>query len=317
MTRSARPISAKAESETSTRHEHQRHLWALVLVVGSAVIFSTGGLFVRSMHVDDAWTTVFWRSVSAAASIAVFLALRERGAAWRNVRAMGLPGVGVGVAFSVSSIGMVVALTMTSVAATLVILALTPLAAAVIGRVFLADMVHRPTWIAITLTVVGVTYMVSGPGADASAGGVAVALMIPLSFGAGAVVLRRHPEVGMVPAMLLACVISAVVALPLSDPLSVDRHDLIVLLLFGAAQLGVGLAMFAIGGARLPATEATLLAMLEPVLGPIWVWVFKDEYPGVPALIGGSLVFVTLTAHAWLASSWTAAPGEAQLEAAH
>lgn len=47
--------------------------------------------------------------------------------------------------------------------------------------------------------------------------------------------------------------------------------------------------------------------MLEPIMGPIWVWVFLGEYPGVPALIGGCTVFVALAAHTVYASSRTAA----------
>ena len=78
----------------------------------------------------------------------------------------------------------------------------------------------------------------------------------------------------------------------------------------GFAQLGVGLAIFSVGAARAPATDVALLSMLEPIMGPIWVWIFVDEYPGVPALIGGSVVFVALAAHTVYAAqrTETAAP---------
>ena len=45
------------------------------------------------------------------------------------------------------------------------------------------------------------------------------------------------------------------------------------------------------------------MSMLEPIMGPIWVWIFVGEYPGVPALIGGSIVFVALAAHTVYAAS--------------
>ena len=81
------------------------------------------------------------------------------------------------------------------------------------------------------------------------------------------------------------------------------RHDLLLLLTFGFAQLGIGLAIFSVGAARAPATDVALMSMLEPIMGPIWVWIFMDEYPGVPALIGGSIVFVALAAHTIYAAS--------------
>ncbi|MEY2444586.1 MAG: hypothetical protein QOE00_1166, partial [Ilumatobacteraceae bacterium] len=48
------------------------------------------------------------------------------------------------------------------------------------------------------------------------------------------------------------------------------------------------------------------LSMLEPIMGPIWVWIFVNEYPGIPALIGGSVVFVALAVHTVYAAARTA-----------
>ena len=275
----------------------RRHTWSTLCVLASALLFSTGGLFVRNVHGADAWTMAFWRSVSACVSIAAFLAWRDRSAALTAFRTMGRAGVAVASCFAVASVGMVAALARASVAVVLVILALTPLVTALLARMVLGELVHRHTWIATAATVLGVAYMVSGPGANATAAGVAIALLIPAAFGMGTVVIRRHSEVQMVPAMLLACVIGAAASLPFADPAAVDLHDLTVLCLFGGGQLGVGLALFAIGARGTSATEAALLAMLEPVLGPIWVWVFVDEFPGFAGLVGGGIVFVTLAVH--------------------
>lgn len=283
--------------------DRRRHAWSVLFVLASALLFSTGGLFVRNLHDPDAWTSVFWRSASACVSIAAFLAWRDRGGALTAFRTMGPAGLIVASSFAVSSVGMVAALSRTSVSVVLVFLALTPLVTALLARVMLGEIVHRHTWVATAVTVLGVAYMVSGPGATATLPGVAISLSIPVAFAIGTVVIRRHHEVQMVPAMLLACVIGAVVSLPFAAPTGVDRHDLILLCLFGAGQLGVGLALFAIGAAGTRATEATLLAMLEPVLGPIWVWAFADEYPGVAGLVGGAIVFVTLAVHTVVAAS--------------
>jgi len=270
---------------------------SLVLLVAASLIFSTGGMFVRSVHTDNAWTIVFWRSLSACVSIVVFMLISDRRGAVASLRARGVPGRLGGASFCVSSISMVAALSHTSVAVTLVILALTPLAAALLARVFIGETVHGYTWAAVAATVAGVAYMVSGPGANVNAVGVMIALLIPVTFGVGIIVIRKHPGIGMVPAMLLACAMSTAIALPLGKPFEVDRHDLLLLCLFGFGQLGFGLAIFAVGAKGAPATEAALLSMLEPVLGPIWVWIFKDEYPGVAGLIGGGIVFVALAVH--------------------
>jgi drug/metabolite transporter (DMT)-like permease len=280
--------------------------WSVLLLVVSSLIFSTGALFVRGLDHPQAWTTVFWRSVAACGSLALLIVWRERSNSVRAVMTMGKPGVAVAAAFSASSIAMVVALTRTSVAVVLVIFALSPLAAAVMAWVLIGERVRGYTWLAIAVTVGGVAYMVSGSGAAASVSGVVIALVIPVAFGFGTVMIRRHAEIAMAPAMLLAAVIGAVVAAPFAHPLSVTRHDFVLLIAFGFAQLGVGLAIFSVGAAGAPATEVALLAMLEPITGPIWVWIFMDEYPGVAALIGGAVVFAALAVHTVYASSRTA-----------
>lgn len=276
---------------------------SVVLLVVSALIFSTGGLFIRGLDHPRAWTTVFWRSISACGSLLLLIVWRERANTLRAITTMGRPGWTVACAFSVSSIAMVVALTKTSVAVVLVIFALSPLAAAVLAWILIGERVRGYTWVAIAITVAGVGFMVSGPGTGGSTTGALIALVIPLAFGFGTVMIRRHAHIAMAPAMLLSALISAVIAAPFAHPFDVSRHDLLLLLAFGFAQLGVGLAIFSIGAARAPATDVALLSMLEPIMGPVWVWIFVDEYPGVASLIGGAIVFAALAAHTVYASS--------------
>lgn len=281
---------------------------AILLLACSALIFSTGGLFIRKLDHPQAWQTVFWRSLSACVSLALLIIWRERTNPLRAVVRIGRPGWAVAAAFCASSIGMVVALTKTSVAIVLVIFALSPLAAAVMAWILIGERVRTYTWIAIGVTVAGVAFMVSGPGAGGSTSGALIALVIPLAFGYGTVMIRRHSEIAMAAAMLLSAAISAAISLPFAHPFDITRHDLLLLLTFGFAQLGIGLAVFSIGAARAPATDVALLSMLEPIMGPIWVWIFVSEYPGVPALIGGSAVFVALIAHTVYAASRAGAP---------
>jgi drug/metabolite transporter (DMT)-like permease len=280
---------------------------AVLLLASSALIFSTGGLFIRELDHPHAWQTVFWRSMSACVSLGLLIVWRERTNPIRAVVNIGRPGWAVGAAFCLSSIGMVVALTKTSVAVVLVIFALSPLAAAVMAWILIGERVRNYTWVAIGITVAGVAFMVSGPGAGGSTSGALIALVIPLAFGYGTVMIRRHSEIAMAPAMLLSAALSSVISVPFAHPFDITLHDLLLLLTFGFAQLGIGLALFSIGAARAPATDVALLSMLEPIVGPIWVWIFVSEYPGVPALIGGSAVFVALAAHTVYAASRTGA----------
>ena len=267
----------------------------LLLIALAAVLWSTGGLIVRSLDAADAWTTVFWRSVTAAGFLFLFLIGRDGlSAPFRFVR-MGWPGVIVGVCYAVASTALIIALNLTSVADVLVIMSSAPFLAAVLGRIVLGERVRLWSWLAILVCMAGIAIMVSDSYGRGSLAGDLVALVIAFMQAIAVVTIRRHHNVQMTPAMGLATILAAAAVFPLARPMSVTVHDMILLTVFGAGQLGLGLALFSYGAALVPAAQASLLNVLEPVLGPLWVWLVLAERPSDAALLGGAIVLAALT----------------------
>jgi len=75
-----------------------------------------------------------------------------------------------------------------------------------------------------------------------------------------------------------------------------------VLILLGGVQMSFGLTCFILALRYLPAAEVTLIALLEPILGPIWVWLLIGEQPAASTIIGGTIVLGALVAHVTLAA---------------
>jgi drug/metabolite transporter (DMT)-like permease len=96
---------------------------------------------------------------------------------------------------------------------------------------------------------------------------------------------------------MLAGLISIVVALPFAAPFEASVRDLAVLAVMGSVQLGTGCLLMVAASRHLSATELGLLALLEPILGPIWVWALLGEHPGQLALVGGATVLVAVIAN--------------------
>ena len=101
----------------------------------------------------------------------------------------------------------------------------------------------------------------------------------------------------MTPATCLGTIIAALFALSQAGTLWVSAPDMGFLFVFGAVNLGLGLACFASGARLIPAALAALLGTLEPVLGPIWVWLVHNEIPSGRTILGGTVVFVALIVH--------------------
>jgi drug/metabolite transporter (DMT)-like permease len=101
----------------------------------------------------------------------------------------------------------------------------------------------------------------------------------------------------MSPAVCFGVTIAACVAGSLASSYAVSATDFAWLIAFGAINLGLGLAMFVTGARLLPAALAALVGTLEPVLGPIWVWLVHHEIPSTRTLVGGGVVFAALVIH--------------------
>ena len=111
-----------------------------------------------------------------------------------------------------------------------------------------------------------------------------------LSFAVSIIITRSHRHISMAPATCLAQVLILVFALPFAHPGSVDGRELVLLILLGAGQIGLGLALLSIGARLIPAAEIATITLLEVVLGPLWVWMAVSERPSTATLIGGAIV---------------------------
>ena len=273
----------------------------ILLVAGAALAWSFGGAIARSIAATDSWTLVFWRATFAALTILAFMLAREgaRGMA-ASFRAMGLAGVAVALCFGTAMTSFVVALAYTSVANILLMQAAVPLIAALLGRLFFGETIPVATGVAIAAVIAGMAVMVS----DSFAGGISpigdgLAMLISTVFAVATVLTRRNADVRMMPAVCLGAGIAAVFSATLAGSFLVSPADFAWLFAFGALTLGLGLAMFVTGARLVPAPLAGLVGMLEPVLGPVWVWLAHGEATSARTMLGGAIIFAALAAHLW------------------
>jgi drug/metabolite transporter (DMT)-like permease len=96
---------------------------------------------------------------------------------------------------------------------------------------------------------------------------------------------------------MIAGLISLVIAFALSPPFAASTRDVAILALMGSVQLGTGCLLATAASRYLSATELGLLTLLEPILGPVWVWVLMSENPGPTTLAGGAIVLSAVLAN--------------------
>jgi drug/metabolite transporter (DMT)-like permease len=68
----------------------------------------------------------------------------------------------------------------------------------------------------------------------------------------------------------------------------------------GVFQIALAYVMVTRALTSIPALEASLILLIEPVLNPVWAWVFQGERPGAWALVGGGVILGATTVRAVL-----------------
>ncbi|MFP5488187.1 MAG: DMT family transporter [Acidimicrobiia bacterium] len=269
------------------------------LVAASGVVFSITAIVLRAVDEASDWQVLAYRGASTAAAMVLLVWLRRRGrpvrlrdTTWRTVLA--------GVVLATTSMLYVLALSRTSAATTLFLLAAAPIYAAMIGWLVLGERVPRTTRIAIGITAVGIVVMV-GTGLDAGSGvGVLLAAIIPVTIGLYNVIMRADggadPVVPALVAGVALALVTGTIALAV-DGLAVSFRDGFLACLTGGVALGIGLPLFNLGHKSVAAAKVSLLLMTEVVLAPLWVWIWPGETPALGTLIGGAIVLATV---AWL-----------------
>jgi drug/metabolite transporter (DMT)-like permease len=263
-----------------------------LFVVLAAIAWSTAGVVQRELSVDTA-TQLAGRAVFAGLALALFVAILSRGPLVAAFRAIGVAGLGVAATTAIASGMFIVALNHATVANVLFMQAASPVAAALLAWFAFGESITRRTAIAMTIALAGVALMVGGPGSGGVLG-VTASLVMMLAFAVSIVIVRHRRDVSMLPAICLSQILVVAVAAPFSHAGSGTGRDLLLLVLLGVGQMGLGLAFVTMGARLLPASEVALITLLEVVLGPLWVWISISEEPAATAIAGGCVVILAV-----------------------
>jgi drug/metabolite transporter (DMT)-like permease len=279
---------------------------AVALMIAAPVLWSSAGVVTRHIERALPFEQVFWRSLFAFVFVFAVL-LFQKAHPWKAVRNAGVPGLVSGLMWALMFTAFLFALSMTTTANTLVVMAVSPLLTAVFAWFFLQDPLPARTWVAAGAAAVGIAWMFSAQ-LSAHYAGMAVAFIIPVAAAINVVVLRASAaRLDLVPAVMLGGALSCLIALPFALPFSAAPRDLVLLAFLGFFQLGLPCMFLVLASRALLAPEIALLGLLEVVLGPLWAWLGAGEVAATSTVLGGMVVLAALAANE-LAAMRGAAP---------
>ena len=266
-----------------------------LIITGLGVLLVVpDSLFVRLIDAG-ALTIAFWRMFLSGGLLGLVLLVWKGTKPFRAVWDTGVHGLIYVFGIGASGLLFILAVSLTSVANVVFIIASLPVFAAIFSRIFLLEAISKRMLLTMGAVMVGLAVIAYGSSEteNASLLGDCLALGVSALFAAALTAARRVKHVSMVPGVAMGYLLAAVVILPFAAPLSVPLEYVPLVLTHGAFIFGSSI-LLAIGPRFITSAEVGLLVLLESALAPLLAWAIVDENPGSYALIGGTIVIAAL-----------------------
>ena len=262
-------------------------------VLLAVLIWSTGGLFIKLTTID-AFQVTFFRSLLA--GMTVLILTRKRGL---RIDAFGV----LNSVFYAALLFLFVWATKKTTAANAIFLQYTaPIYILALGPFIISERFHFRDLLTVGACIGGMSLFFVGQLDIADYQGNVAALFSGVFLGLY-IMLLRHPKAKKTnPAIaviygnfLLAvlCIPSGISALSVITP-----SDLLYVSFLGIVQIGFSYILFIKGvtlGTR--PLDASIIGFFEPILNPVWVFIFYHERPSDWALLGGGIIVATVLIH--------------------
>ncbi len=266
--------------------QRSSRMTGIALVVISAIVFSTAGLFTRAVQAG-AWDIIFWRGILAALFTTGYVLWR--GTLRVEFLEMGWSGVAAGLTGAAATAAFIPAFKLTTIANVSLIYAACPLIAALMAWAWIGERLTVRVLAGCGLALAGVAVIVGGSLGGVHLTGDLLATGMTVGIAVMLVIYRRYPQT---PAAGPA-VLSSLVLLPFGVAFGAPFRQLLpeigIMAAFGLI-FAVASVTLGEGARRVPAGETGLLSSLEVCFAPLLAWFLLAEVPPVLTVAGGLLV---------------------------
>lgn len=262
------------------------HARSIVFLVGTAVLWSFGGLLIKMVS----WNPIAIAGMRSAVAALLHLAIiRKPQFDWSRAQ------IGGALSYAATSILFVCATQMTTSANAILLQYTAPVYVMVLGMWFLKEKPARVDWIAVGVILGGMLLFFLDDLAPGNLLGNIIAIICGISFASTVLFMRFQKAGSPLESVLLGNILTAVIGLPFMFQSSPDAKSWLGIILLGIFQLGLSYVLYASAIKHVTAIEGILIPVLEPILNPVWVALFLGEVPGMWAIIGGSVVVTAVT----------------------
>ena len=186
----------------------------------------------------------------------------------------------------------------TTAANAIVLHYLAPVLTVFIGAALLKERTRVEHFVALPLVMAGMVFIFLDKLSGGELLGNVLAVMSAVAFSFYFVFMRMQKDGSPLESILLSHWLTAGICIIISFFLPVPHitsKSLVAIAVLGIVQIGLSAILFSIAIIRVSAVQANLIAVIEPVFNPVWVFFAIGETPGTNALIGGGIIILVVT----------------------
>lgn len=265
--------------------ETNERLTAIIYLALSAVMWSLGGLLIKSVNSNP----LAIAGVRSAISAAIILITTGRPKfSWS------VSQVGASLAYTGMMLLFVAATKNTTAANAILIQYTAPVYVTFLGAWLLGEKVKPLDWVTIAVVMGGmVLFFIDDIGIGNMLGNI-LAAGSGISFALFTVLMRMQKDGSPIGSVILGNILTALIGVPFLFSKMPDAKSWLYLGVLGTLQLGIPYILYSKAIRHVTALEASLIPIIEPILNPVWVLIFLGEAPGHLAVIGGVIVIAAV-----------------------
>ena len=274
-----------------------------VLVVISGLVWSLGAPIIRFLEDAEHYRLpyILYRGITIFLVVIAYVLFREGRNFFNSLKRIDIWSIFGGLVLSLTMFSWVYAITTTTVAVTLLMLALSPILTAFLGYLILGERLSRVTLVNIVIVLAGVIIMVSGTEKSSTIIGMIYGFFMALGFSIYTITIRHNPEIPklLTPGLagFFGLILASILIVATGSSFEMSPMNIGISVINGLI-VSTGLILFGLGAKYLPSAELVLLTMLEVVAGIFWAWlpIFGiNEIPATNTLICGFFILTAIT----------------------
>ena len=271
----------------------------IALSLIGVLVITPDSLLIRLISMPS-WELLFYRGLVPFVFLLILLLLYYKKNFLHSILVTGLPGIFYAILIALGNTTFVISIQNTNVANTLIMIALTPFATAILSSIFLKEHPSQRMWFTIIACFIVVLFIFYDSYQGNRMYGDFFGLLTAILIGGSAVVVRYSKLVNFLPSLLIAKFLMLLIPIlfiqSFPESLIIDLREFYLIIAMGIC-LFIALSFITLAPRYIPAYEVEIFFVLETILGPLWVWLIIYEQPTTKTIIGGTCIILIIMSH--------------------